>query len=121
MSVPIACSVFNIILINEFPDHPADVIAGKKNLVVRFGKKWSSFLYAFMHVVGVCCFLLAIYFYLPVLVFYFYLPIGITALALSVIIISGGFRSRKMLEWICGLTIVVNLLSTLIFIGGVVL
>jgi 1,4-dihydroxy-2-naphthoate octaprenyltransferase len=121
MSVPIACSVFNIILINEFPDYPADLIAGKKNLVVRFGKKSNSVLYACMHVIGICGFILAARFYLPSFAFYCYLPVGIMALTLALIIISGGFQSRKILEWVCGLTILVNLLSTLVFIGGVVL
>ncbi|MCX7966509.1 MAG: prenyltransferase [Syntrophorhabdaceae bacterium] len=39
VSIPIACTIFNVILINEFPDYPADIIAKKSNLVVRYGKK----------------------------------------------------------------------------------
>src|ERR1035437_1314075 len=38
VSLPIICSVFNVILINEFPDYPADIQVNKKNLVVRLGK-----------------------------------------------------------------------------------
>ena len=46
MSLPIALSVFNVILINEFPDYPADLMEGKKTLTVRFGKKSASYIYA---------------------------------------------------------------------------
>ena len=38
VSLPIICSVFNVILINEFPDYPVDIQVNKKNLVVRLGK-----------------------------------------------------------------------------------
>ena len=38
-SIPCALSVFALILINEFPDIKSDASSGKKNLVVRLGKK----------------------------------------------------------------------------------
>lgn len=45
LSVPVTLSVFNLILINEFPDEEADRRIGKRNLVVRFGKERMSDLY----------------------------------------------------------------------------
>ena len=39
LSIPVGLSIFNVILINEFPDREADQAIGKKNLVVRFGKE----------------------------------------------------------------------------------
>jgi 1,4-dihydroxy-2-naphthoate octaprenyltransferase len=39
LSIPVSLSVFNVILINEFPDEEADRAIGKRNLVVRFGKE----------------------------------------------------------------------------------
>jgi 1,4-dihydroxy-2-naphthoate octaprenyltransferase len=45
VSIPIGLSVFNVILINEFPDEAADRAVGKKNLVVRFGKEKMADLY----------------------------------------------------------------------------
>ncbi len=44
-SIPIGLSIFNVILINEFPDEEADRIIGKRNLVVRFGKERMGDLY----------------------------------------------------------------------------
>jgi 1,4-dihydroxy-2-naphthoate octaprenyltransferase len=45
LSIPVGLSIFNVILINEFPDEEADRAIGKKNLVVRFGKERTGDLY----------------------------------------------------------------------------
>jgi 1,4-dihydroxy-2-naphthoate octaprenyltransferase len=45
LSVPVGLSIFNVILINEFPDEEADRAIGKKNLLVRFGKERMGDLY----------------------------------------------------------------------------
>ena len=45
LSLPVGFSIFNVILINEFPDEEADRMIGKKTLVVRFGKEKMSDLY----------------------------------------------------------------------------
>lgn len=45
LSIPVGFSIFNVILINEFPDEEADRTAGKRNLVVRFGKERMGDLY----------------------------------------------------------------------------
>ncbi len=45
LSIPVSLSVFNVILINEFPDQEADHQVGKRNLVVRFGKERMGDLY----------------------------------------------------------------------------
>jgi len=45
LSIPVGLSIFNVILINEFPDEEADQAVGKKNLVVRFGKERMGDLY----------------------------------------------------------------------------
>lgn len=45
LSIPVSLSIFNVILINEFPDEEADRGVGKKTLVVRFGKERMGELY----------------------------------------------------------------------------
>jgi 1,4-dihydroxy-2-naphthoate octaprenyltransferase len=45
LSIPVSLSIFNVILINEFPDEAADRAVGKRTLVVRFGKERMSELY----------------------------------------------------------------------------
>jgi len=39
MAIPIGITIFNVILLNEFPDYEADKATGKKNLLYRLGKK----------------------------------------------------------------------------------
>jgi 1,4-dihydroxy-2-naphthoate octaprenyltransferase len=41
----VGLSVFNVILINEFPDEEADRAIGTRNIVVRFGKERMGELY----------------------------------------------------------------------------
>ncbi|MBI5531885.1 MAG: prenyltransferase [Deltaproteobacteria bacterium] len=45
-ALPIALTVFNIIVINEFPDYEADRDTGKRNLMVRVGKRAGAIIYA---------------------------------------------------------------------------
>jgi 1,4-dihydroxy-2-naphthoate octaprenyltransferase len=45
ISIPVGLSIFNVILMNEFPDEEADRAIGKKNLVVRYGKERMGDLY----------------------------------------------------------------------------
>jgi len=39
ISIPVSLTIFNVILMNEFPDEESDRAIGKKNLVVRLGKR----------------------------------------------------------------------------------
>jgi len=116
MSVPIACTVFNIILINEFPDHPADVIAKKSNLVVRFGKERSAVIYIIMHLIGIAGYVLSVMQGLPVSALLYYAPVGIICLALCVMMGAKKYADKKLLELMCALTIVTNLGSALAYI-----
>ncbi len=115
ISIPIACSIFNVILINEFPDYPADLIEGKKNLVIRIGKNASAFLYIVMTVIGWIAFALAVSQGLPAVTFLFYLPVFLIGVILIIMMSQKNYLDRKRLELICGLTIVVNLGTSLAY------
>jgi 1,4-dihydroxy-2-naphthoate polyprenyltransferase len=116
VSIPIACTVFNIILINEFPDHPADVIAKKSNLVVRFGKERSAVLYIVMHFIGMAGYLLSVVRGLPLSALLYYAPVGILCLVLCVMMGAKKYTDKRLLETMCALTIVTNLGSALAYI-----
>lgn len=109
VSIPIACSIFNVILINEFPDYRADSIEGKANLVVRFGREKAAFLYIIISIISVVSFPLSVSKELPLLTYAFY-PI-ILALSVSTIylILKKSYLDKKRLEMTCGLTILINL------------
>ena len=116
ISIPIACTIFNVILINEFPDYPADLIERKTNLVVRLGKNTAAFLYIAMAVIAWIAFGLAVSQGLPAVTFLFYIPVFIIALLLVVMMSRKDYLDKKRLELICGLTIIINLGSSLAYI-----
>ncbi|MCG2726448.1 MAG: prenyltransferase [Elusimicrobia bacterium] len=117
VSLPIALSIFNVILINEFPDYPADKQCGKKTLVVRFGKEISSRIYVAAAALQWILFSLSVIkFGVPKSALIFYLPVFAISFFLAYEIIRRKYRDAKRLEMICGLTIVVNLGTTLAYI-----
>lgn len=113
VSIPIACTIFNVILINEFPDYPADLIEGKRNLVVRLGKRISAYLYITMHVIAWIAFGLSVGQGVPAVAILFYLPVIFVSFVLVILVWRRGYLDRKSLELICGLTIFVNLGTSL--------
>lgn len=119
VSWPIACAIFNVILINEFPDYPADLIEGKKNLVVRFGRDASAFIYIAMMVISWIGFSLSMVFGVPLVTAFFYLPIFALSLTLVIFMLKKDYLDRKRLERICALTIAVNLGTSLAYIFGI--
>jgi len=115
MSLSVALSIFNVILINEFPDYPADLIRGKRNLTVRLGKKAASFVYAAASIGGILSFPLPVLAGLPPSGILLGLPVA----ALSLFAASGMLRRRyedhRALERMCGISIVVNWLYALAY------
>ncbi len=116
---PVALSIFMVILINEFPDYPADRLVGKRNLVVRLGRERAAVLYA------LAGFLFTLSVLIPALLGYgAFLP-ALPAIALAVWNVSdvlrGRWRDRKTLERLCARTILLNVGTTLLLILGVVL
>jgi 1,4-dihydroxy-2-naphthoate octaprenyltransferase len=119
ISLPIACTIFNVILINEFPDHPADLIAKKSNLVVRFGKERASYLYIFMTVTAWITFFISVMQGISKTALAWYTPVFAVSLFLAVMMGRKGYLNKKMLEVMCGLTITTNLGTGMAYILAV--
>ncbi len=121
-SVPVALTVFNIILINEFPDYEADRGAGKRNLLVRVGRGAGARIYA-AAAVGTAASILWIWRSFaggsgPKLAAA--LAVAGLALALAVAVgVLGRWRTNRAIQPVCGLTIVLNLLSA-VAVGALV-
>jgi 1,4-dihydroxy-2-naphthoate octaprenyltransferase len=109
ISLPVACSVVNIILINEYPDYPADKQVFKQNLLVRIGKDKGAVLYAWLVAAGAGTFFLACAKGLPLKAAVFYFPVLIIAVSLAYQMFKGGYQDRQKLKKLCALTILVNL------------
>ena len=115
-SIPIGLSIFNVILINEFPDEEADRAIGKKNLVVRFGKERTGDLYIGLSILTGFSFIKMMWgvgrtsFWLLVLS-------GIPSLLILWNLIQiwrGNYREARDLERLCRNTLFVNLSMTML-------
>lgn len=117
LSIPVSLSIFNVILINEFPDEEADRAIGKKNLVVRYGKERMSDLYLGLSIFVGLSFIKGI------------LVVGQSPLWLFVLsgiplvlilwnlaqIWRGGYQDARRLELLCRNTLFINLSITILF------
>jgi 1,4-dihydroxy-2-naphthoate octaprenyltransferase len=111
---PVALTVFNIILINEFPDHVPDSTSGKRNFLVRVGMKTGSIVYALASVAAGVMLLVIWFHYRGESLNH--LLITLPAAALSFVLAGMAAFTRKWespstIGPLCGMTIVLNLVS----------
>ncbi|MFX1533679.1 MAG: prenyltransferase [Promethearchaeota archaeon] len=116
IAIPIGFTIFNVILLNEFPDYLADSEAGKRNLVVRLGPKRASYLYIVASLGAWVSMLFSPFFGVPIHVLIFYLPVLFISLILVVLMQKGAWHNHKMLEPLCGINIIVNLGTSIVYI-----
>jgi 1,4-dihydroxy-2-naphthoate octaprenyltransferase len=120
LSVPIVLTVFNVILLNEFPDYHADKQTGKKNLLVRLGQINSSYLYGLISFSSWVATFFLIYSRLPKISLVFYLPILIISFVLVAFMLTKRWHERLALEKLCAANLIVNLGTTLVLLAAVV-
>jgi 1,4-dihydroxy-2-naphthoate octaprenyltransferase len=116
LAIPIGLTIFNVILLNEFPDYPADLEAGKANMTVRLGPERASTLYSLTSLGSWAAMLLSLSRGVPMRALWFYLPIVALSLILVVMVMRGRWRDRATLEKLCGANLVVNLGTTAAYI-----
>lgn len=107
--LPIGCSIFNVILLNEFPDYEADRATGKKNLLIRLGYEKGSILFNVVNLFTVLTLALSPLFGVPAKVLLFFLPFAIIAGYVSREMLRSSYTEPSRLEILCGLNIAVNL------------
>ncbi|MDD3344963.1 MAG: prenyltransferase [Candidatus Omnitrophica bacterium] len=117
-SLPVACSIANIILINEYPDYRADKQSLKNNLLVRLGKNKTALLYAVLVLCSGAGFILAVSAGLPRISIFVYLPVFAAAAALAFFMLKGAYRDMRRLEMMCAMTIAVSLGTSLSCMAG---
>jgi 1,4-dihydroxy-2-naphthoate octaprenyltransferase len=116
LAVPIGLTIFNVILLNEFPDYPGDSEAGKKNLTVRLGRERAAWLYALASAGSWVGMLLSVRRGVSARVWWIYLPIVAVSVALVTLLLRGRWRERAVLEALCGANLIVNLGTTAAYI-----
>ncbi len=114
--LPIGFSIFNVILLNEFPDYEADAAAEKKNLLYRIGKQKGKTVYIVFNLLTCLTMLLSPLFGVPFRVIYFYLPFVAVALFIVYQMSKNRHEDAKRLEVLCGLNIAVNIGTSLCYI-----
>ncbi len=116
LAVPIGLTIFNVILLNEFPDYPADREAGKANLTVRLGPKRAAMLYALAAAGAGVGALLSLAHGVPGVMLWLYLPVLALSLAVAVLVLAGRWRDWSALQRLCGANLLVNLGTTAAYI-----
>jgi 1,4-dihydroxy-2-naphthoate octaprenyltransferase len=116
LALPIGLTIFTVILLNEFPDYPADLNAGKANLTVRLGQERASLLYGLISLGSWGAMLLSLRHGVPTKAFWFYLPILALSLILVLRVLGGRWRDRAALEGLCAANLAVNLGTTTAYI-----
>jgi len=116
ISLPIGISIFNVIFLNEFLDYEADVATGKKNLLVRLGKKRGALLYNTLSVTSWLIMFLTVIFLVPLTALYLYIPIVILSSFIIIMMLKKKYEDVHILEILAGLNIVVNLGTTASYI-----
>ena len=116
LAAPIGLTIFNVILLNEFPDYAADLRTGKTNLVVRLGRERAACLYGLTNVGSWIAMLLSLGHGVPTRAVWFYAPILVLSLVLAVLVVRGRWRNPTILERLCAANLVVNLGTTMSYI-----
>ncbi|MDD5475915.1 MAG: prenyltransferase [Syntrophales bacterium] len=116
IGLPIGFSIFNVILINEFPDYEADMATGKKNLLYRIGKARGKALYVALALLTCLTMALSPLWGVPFRVIFFFIPFGLIALFIVRAMLRNLHDDPAKLELLCGLTIAVNMGTSLSYI-----
>ncbi len=115
-SIPIGLTIFNVILLNEFPDYPADRQSGKANLTVRIGPRRAAAVYALAALgswVGVAASLAR---GVPGPAAWLYAPVFALSLIVTSLVLRGAWQVRDDLERLCAANLLVNLGTTAVYI-----
>jgi 1,4-dihydroxy-2-naphthoate octaprenyltransferase len=115
-ALPIGFTIFNVVLLNEFPDYPADAQAKKNNLVVRLGQRNASILYCLVNVASMIAVPISLFAGIPASVLWFYAPVLMLSLVLVSLMMKERWKNRATLEKLCAANLLVNLGTTTAYI-----
>ncbi|NIS72736.1 MAG: hypothetical protein GTO12_28495 [Proteobacteria bacterium] len=109
LALPIGCTIFNVILLNEFPDHRGDVLAGKRNLVVRLGREICSQIYGAVTLLAWIFLVMGIVAGLPIHLLVLVSPLYLMGGKIYIDLRRGVFHDKKTLEKLCERNLFINL------------
>ncbi len=115
MALPIGLSIFNVILLNEFPDLSTGKTVGRTNLLIRLGKAKGMALYVLVSILSWSGMYSSLSTGIPRKAFYLYLPVMALSAWISLMMARGKYENSLFLELLCGLNIAVNLGTTVAY------
>ena len=121
LAIPIGCTIFNVILLNEFPDYAADSQAGKKNLTVRMGRDFATHIYGVFTLVAWIFLLVSIFAGAPVHLVILSTPLYLIGGRIYLELRRGAYEDRNILKRLCGLNLAINLGTTALMILNVII
>ncbi|MFC2159872.1 prenyltransferase [Actinomycetota bacterium] len=121
MAIPVGLTIFNVILLNEFPDYDADKTAGnKRNIVVRLGKEKSIIIYIAAQALTWIMFAVSMNIRFSRVASITAIPFLLISIMLMILALMKKYKVPKVLEAMCGLGIVLNIGITLVYLLGVI-
>lgn len=119
VSLPIAFTIFNVVLLNEYPDYVSDKKMDKKNIIVRLGREKGRYIYTIASILTWVSFSITVLFGIPLLSLYIFIPFFLISLFLVIEVMRKGYLDNARLLRMCGLNIFVNIGVSVSFITGV--
>jgi 1,4-dihydroxy-2-naphthoate octaprenyltransferase len=115
IALPIGLATFNVILLDEFPDFPADTVVGKTNLLIRLGKTQGMALYVLFSILSWFWMYFSLGVGVPRKALYLYLPVMVLSAIISLMMARKKYENPFLLELLCGLNIAVYLGTTIAY------
>ena len=122
MSIPVGLTIFNVILLNEFPDYGADSTAGnKRNIVVRLGREKSIIIYVAAQALTWIMFAVSMNIRYSMAASITAVPFLLISVLLMILALLKKYKVPRILEVMCGLGILLNIGVSLSYLLGVIL
>jgi len=116
VAIPASLTIFGVIVANEFPDYEADRAVNKRNLVVRLGVRRGSYVYMAAMLLAYPAMLASILVGVPWTIAIGGLPVLAASASAVALVLRGGLESPSAQTKISALTLIANLLSSLMFV-----
>jgi len=121
VGLPASMTIFLVILANEFPDYEADKAVNKRNLIVRLGPARGSVVYAVVMLLVYPAMLATMAADVSSWIAVAGLPVLALTVAATAMTLKGGYTQPAAQMRISGITLLTNLLSSLMFIPVVLI
>jgi len=121
VAMPASLTIFCVIVANELPDFDADKAVNKRNLIVRLGLKRGAVVYSAAMALVYPFMIASVLVGISPLVAVVGLPVLLLCGSAIILTLKSGYAKREVQLKISGLTLVANLLSSLLFIPVVFL